>query len=94
MIKLLKITLKLTLEEIYNGTQKTVRINRHMRNGDSPTTCSKCKGRGEIRMVQRSILGQIINVQPCRSCNGTGYLGGTETTTTTIEVLWILKIYN
>ena len=78
--------MKITLEEIYTGTQKKVRINRHMRNGNSPDKCGQCKGTGEIRMVQRSILGQIVNVQPCGTCNGTGYIGGTDVSSTTVEV--------
>ena len=82
----LKITLKLTLEEIYEGVQKKVRINRQMRNGNSPDKCAQCKGTGEVRMVQRSILGQIVNVQPCGNCRGTGYIGGTEAASSTIEV--------
>ena len=48
--------------------------------------CSKCGGSGEIRMIQRSILGQIVNVQPCRSCNGMGKIGGVENSTTLVEI--------
>ena len=27
-------------------------------------------GSGEVRYVQKSFLGQVVNVQPCSSCSG------------------------
>ena len=82
----LKITLKLTLEEMYEGVKKKVRIKKQIRNNVEPSICSKCQGSGEVRMVQRSILGQIVNVQPCRYCNGMGKVGGVEEATTIVEI--------
>ena len=82
----LKIKLKLTIDEIYLGVQKKVRVKRQVRNGKESVVCSKCKGTGEIRIVQRSMLGQIVNVQPCSSCKGMGKIGGTELSSTQIEV--------
>ena len=35
-------------------------------------TCSKCNGTGEERVVQRTILGQMVNVRTCSACRGTG----------------------
>ena len=32
------------------------------------------------------MLGQIVNVHPCSNCNGTGYIGGTEISSTPIEI--------
>ena len=78
----LKLTLALTLEEIYAGSQKTVKIKRFETcepcsgsgaEGEAqPSTCSSCQGTGEIRQIQRSFLGQIVNVQPCHHCSGKG----------------------
>ena len=82
----LKISLKLTLEEIYSGVQKKIRVKRNVRNGQKSSICSQCQGKGEIRMVQRSILGQIVNVQACHHCKGIGYIGGTEYSSSTIEI--------
>jgi len=82
----LKIKLKLTIDEIYLGVQKKVRVKRQVRNGKESVVCSKCKGTGEIRIVQRSMLGQIVNVQGCSNCRGGGYIGGTELSSTTIEI--------
>jgi molecular chaperone DnaJ len=80
----LKLTLALTLEEIYAGAQKIVKIKRFETcnpcsgsgaEGEAkPSTCSSCQGTGEIRQVQRSFLGQIVNVQPCHQCSGKGQI--------------------
>jgi len=82
----LKIKLKLTLDEIYSGVQKKVRVKRYVRNGKEAIKCSTCQGSGEVRAVQRSMLGQIVNVQACSACNGMGRIGGTELSSTPIEV--------
>ncbi|MCX7875044.1 MAG: molecular chaperone DnaJ [Melioribacteraceae bacterium] len=78
----LKITLKLTLEEIAKGTTKKVKIKKYNKctscNGTgaksnaSFKTCTACNGTGEIRQVSRSIFGQFVNIQPCNNCSGTG----------------------
>ena len=78
----LKITISLSLEEIFTGITKTVKIKRFnscktckgdgAELGSAPTSCPLCQGSGEIRQVQRSFLGQIVNVQPCHQCKGKG----------------------
>ena len=78
----LKITISITLKEIFSGITKTVKIKRMepcneckgsgAGAGSEPVRCSSCQGTGEIRQVQRSVLGQIINVQPCHQCQGRG----------------------
>ncbi len=40
--------------------------------GTSPTTCSMCKGRGDVQTVQRSLLGQVVSSRPCPQCSGFG----------------------
>ena len=83
----LKISIPLTLEEIFEGTTKKIKIKRWEKSeSNSAVKCSKCDGSGEVRYVQRSMLGQIINVQMCSICNGIGYTGGREQKTATIEV--------
>jgi len=78
----LEIRLPLTLEEIASGTEKRVKV-RHMRvcatckgtgakEGASRTTCQKCGGSGQVRVVQRSIFGQLINIATCDRCHGEG----------------------
>lgn len=78
----LKIEIPLTLEEISKGVNRTVKIKRmencHQCNGSGsqpgshPVRCTTCQGSGEVRRVQNSFLGQIVNVQPCRTCRGAG----------------------
>jgi molecular chaperone DnaJ len=40
--------------------------------GSVPATCPTCGGRGEIRSVRQTMLGQMVNVQPCPRCHGEG----------------------
>ena len=78
----LKITLKLTLEEIAAGTTKKVKIKKYnkcstcngtgAKNSAAFKTCSVCNGSGEVRQVSRSIFGQFVNIAPCNNCGGTG----------------------
>ncbi len=78
----LKLTLKLTLEEISRGTTKKVKIKKYnkcdvcrgsgARNSGSFKTCSVCSGSGEMRQVSRSIFGQFVNITTCTNCGGSG----------------------
>jgi len=93
----------LTLEEIAHGAEKQIRVNKLVRcgtcggagaaAGSRKATCDVCQGTGQIRHVQRSLLGQFINVSechkcggegeiieaPCADCRGTGTVRGSET---------------
>ncbi len=78
----LKVTLKLTLEEIATGTTKKLKIKKYVKcescngsgaeGGLSTKTCPVCSGSGEIRNVSRSVFGQFVNIQTCANCNGEG----------------------
>ncbi len=78
----LKISLKLTLEEIAEGTDKTVKYKKYKtcpdcngagaRSKADFDTCTNCNGTGEIRHVSRSIFGQFVNVSECQYCGGEG----------------------
>ena len=75
----LKISIPLTLEEMYNGGSKTVKIKRFERiPGQSPQKCTVCGGSGQIKRVSQSFLGQVVNIVECSNCNGTGMIGGRE----------------
>lgn len=77
----LKITVKLTLEEISTGVEKTLKVKKlktcdtcdgsGAKNG-SFETCRQCNGTGEIRNITRSILGQFVNISTCNVCGGEG----------------------
>jgi molecular chaperone DnaJ len=78
----LQVRLKLTLEEVAAGVSKKIKLRRMSpcetcrgsgaRPGSSPATCPDCRGVGQVRQVQRSILGQFVSVAPCRRCGGVG----------------------
>jgi molecular chaperone DnaJ len=78
----LKLRLKLTLEEIAAGVEKTLKVKRWKpceschgtgaRSGHSMTTCPVCNGAGEIRQVSRSVFGQFVNITACQNCEGEG----------------------
>ena len=40
--------------------------------GTSPETCTKCGGRGQVRMTQQSLFGMVQNITTCPDCGGTG----------------------
>ena len=83
----MKISIPLSLEEIFSGVSKKIKIKRWEKSSTSSAIkCNNCDGKGEVRHVQRSMLGQIINVQACSRCNGIGYTGGRDKNTTTIKV--------
>lgn len=78
----LKITLKLTLEEIAEGVEKNLKVKRFQKcihcggsgakEGSKAVDCSTCGGAGEVRHVSRSMFGQFINVTVCPTCGGEG----------------------
>jgi molecular chaperone DnaJ len=78
----LRVHLKLTLEEIFKGTEKKLRIKRMVhcdtcvgsgaQKGSKPITCPQCQGAGEVRQVSRSVFGQFINIGTCPRCHGSG----------------------
>ncbi len=78
----LRVSLPLTYEEVAAGVEKTIRVKRFevcdtcggsgAAAGGGQVTCHQCGGTGEIRQVQRSMLGQIVHVHECRNCGGTG----------------------
>ncbi len=80
----IKIKIPLTMEEISIGTNKTIKIKRLIKcgncngsgakEGTSKQTCSTCYGTGEVKQVQRSIFGQMVNIQMCPTCHGEGQI--------------------
>lgn len=78
----LRIKVKLTLEDIYNGVDKKLKIKRMVTcetcngtGGDGPNaykTCHVCNGSGEIRRQAGSGFFQQIVVTPCSTCGGEG----------------------
>ena len=77
----MRITLRLNLEEIHNGTEKQLKIKRFEscdncggNGGSGVQTCPACHGRGEIQERVSSFLGQMVNIRPCGQCHGEGVI--------------------
>jgi len=78
----LQIRLKLTLEEIASGVEKTIKLKRMQKcpacngtgadKGSHKKTCPKCQGTGEVKQVSRSMFGQFMSITICRNCGGEG----------------------
>jgi molecular chaperone DnaJ len=74
--------LRITFEEAVLGTEKEIefpilgRCDTCQGSGAKPgtqaTTCPQCQGRGEVRVVRQTMLGQMINVTACPTCKGEG----------------------
>ena len=78
----LKVSVKVTLAEAATGVQRTIRVpimqtcdrcdGKGAEPGSRVRTCATCQGAGEVRQVQKSMLGQFVSVRPCPACHGEG----------------------
>lgn len=71
----LRIKLKLTLDEIANGVEKKLKVNRLVRaEGVTFKTCTTCQGSGQVRKVVNTMLGQMVSSSTCPTCDGSGQI--------------------
>jgi molecular chaperone DnaJ len=78
----LRIRLSVSLEEAARGAQRNVKVKlldecdecggSGAETGTRPERCATCGGAGQVRQVQRSMLGQFVSVRPCPTCGGAG----------------------
>ncbi len=78
----LRMPLTITFEEAIRGVTRRVEVTRPTTcdacrgsgaaPGTSPRRCPQCDGSGQVRQVRQTILGQMVNVQPCGRCRGAG----------------------
>lgn len=69
----LRIKLKLTLEEVANGVEKKIKVNRLVVDPDTKfQTCTTCNGTGQVRKVMNTMLGQMMSTTTCPTCGGSG----------------------
>ena len=78
----LRIKVKLSLEEIANGVEKKIKVNKQIicdtcdgsgaKDKSSFNTCQTCNGSGAVRRVTNTILGQMQTTSTCPTCNGEG----------------------
>jgi molecular chaperone DnaJ len=78
----LRYDMRVSFEEAIRGTEKEIEFpvldrcatcsGTGAKPGSTATTCSQCQGRGEIRHVRQTMLGQMVNVVACPRCRGEG----------------------
>jgi molecular chaperone DnaJ len=78
----LRYDLRLTFEEAIHGLETEIEFpvldrcttcaGTGAKDGSKATTCPQCQGRGEVRSVRQTMLGQMINVSACPRCKGEG----------------------
>ncbi len=78
----LRYDLRISFQEAVLGTEKEIEFDvlgrcetcggSGAKAGSTPTQCSQCNGRGEIRSIRHTMLGQMVNVAPCPRCRGEG----------------------
>jgi molecular chaperone DnaJ len=80
----LRVKVKLTLEEIANGVEKKIKVNKYVncsscngtgaKGGSSYSTCSTCHGTGHVTRVTSTFLGQMQTSSACPQCGGEGQI--------------------
>ncbi len=78
----LRYDLRITFAEAVLGTEKEIEFpvlgrcdtcqGTGAKQGSAPVQCPQCQGRGEIRQVRQTMLGQMVNVTACPRCRGEG----------------------
>jgi len=71
----LRIRVKLNLEEVAQGVEKTVKVRRKKQaEGVTYKTCSTCNGQGQVTKIANTILGRMQTAATCSTCSGSGQL--------------------
>ncbi len=78
----LRVKVKLTLQEVANGAEKKIKVNKYdicdtcggtgAASAASITTCTTCHGSGHVTRLTNTMLGQMQTTSVCPSCGGEG----------------------
>jgi molecular chaperone DnaJ len=80
----LRIKVKLTLEEISSGVEKKLKVAKYVscnkcngsgaQSAGAMSTCSTCRGSGQVHRIMNTMLGQMQTSATCPTCNGEGQI--------------------
>jgi len=78
----LRIKVTLNLSEVANGCEKKLKVKKYVscdschgsgaKGSSGHTTCSTCRGSGQVTRISNSIFGQIQQSSTCPTCSGEG----------------------
>jgi molecular chaperone DnaJ len=78
----IQVDVKLTFREAVFGAEKEIRLHKlnacatcsgsGAEPGSSLKTCEECKGQGQVRRIQQTIIGAMQTVATCGTCAGRG----------------------
>ncbi len=77
----LRYDLDISLEDAFHGITTNIDIPHYVLCATCEGTgakqgylkeCQACEGSGEIRQVQRTVFGQMVNISTCHQCDGVG----------------------
>ncbi|MGH2711859.1 MAG: molecular chaperone DnaJ [Actinomycetota bacterium] len=77
-----RLILEIAFEEAVFGAQREIAIEaleacercggKGSEPGTEPTTCSTCRGTGQVSDVRQSVFGTVMTSRTCGTCRGTG----------------------
>ncbi len=80
----LRIKVALTLDDIAHGCEKKIKVNKGIKcntcsgtgaqGGSGFSTCSTCRGQGQVRQVANTVFGQMQTTTTCPTCQGEGQI--------------------
>jgi molecular chaperone DnaJ len=80
----IRVTVKLSLQEVALGARRSVRLKTLVPcdacrgtgsgKGSRPSPCGMCSGAGEVGGAAPARFGQFVQVMPCPTCHGEGFV--------------------
>ena len=77
-----RLNIEISFDEAMTGSKKKIKVpnwaqcptchGTKVQEGRTLTECNTCQGTGEMRRIQRSAFGQIVNISTCPICHGEG----------------------
>ncbi len=78
----LRLDMEITLEEAAFGVEKEIELPKLQTcsecegtgsaAGTFPSSCKVCKGTGQVKTTQKTVLGHFQTIKTCHNCHGTG----------------------